>query len=163
MVAWTCDDCKETGDTLVDACSTCEGPLTLSAEGHLAAIRFHQKLVGRARAVASLFGHGSTEVHFDDAYEGGIFEVKWTTRCGRGCCGPEAHSACIPLRYLWMSDDVILAEKADREERERKSKAEEARLTTIRRAEEAVALSRSMASGLAEMEARLATLRAEAT
>lgn len=162
MDAWTCDDCKATGDTLVNECPACEGPLTLTMGGQLATIRSHQKMMGRARAVAKLLGHGSTEVHFDDAYDGGIFEVEWTTRCGRGCCPPEGHRAGIPLRYLWTSDDVILAEKLDREERARKVEVETKRLTSLRQAEEAVALSRSMASGLAEMEARLAALRAEA-
>lgn len=163
LATWTCSVCTTTGEGLPEACPACEGPLTLTQEGYLAVIGMHSRLVGRARDVANLLDLGSTHITLDDARADGLFEVEWTTYCGRGCCGPENHSAVVPNRYLWMPNADILAEQAARKEAAERATAEAARVTKLRRAEEAVALSRSMASGLAEMEARLATLRAEAT
>ena len=67
-------------------------------------------------------------------------------------------SESLPMRYLWMDNDAILADVAERE-RDRLAKK---RLKDIEESERKIQILRTSAASLAAEEARLAKLKGEA-
>ena len=161
---WTCQCGQQGSGFIPDQCPTCDDYLdaTLTKEGWQATIRAAQMLQERAEHVASILGYGDEKIeyHYADR-EGGTFEVTWkSANCSRGCCGHSTRKESIPTRYLWMTDEAIRAEQADKKAAAEAKAAEAERKKEIAEAEAALARARARAA-TAATEAAQALIEAE--
>lgn len=110
-----------------------------------------RKLEYRAEEVARLlcpeFGEDTERVSFDGSTDNRYSTVTHYWNCDQ--------YRDFPLSYLWMDNDAILADVAERKRKE----LEAQRLREIEQAESKIKKLRAAASDLAKEEARLAKLK----
>ena len=110
-----------------------------------------RKLEDRAEEVARLlcpeFGEDTERVSFDGSTDNRYSTVTYYWSYD--------HFRDFPLSYLWMDNDAILADVAERKRKE----LEAQRLREIEQAERKIKQLRAAASDLAKEEARLAKLK----